>query len=111
MYAGWTKVPWREDAPLPVMVSHQMPVFKKTAELFTALAGDRAGSDAVCLRIGSIWGPLGLPDNPEPVKAFETIAYGFLCASFSIVGLLIQAAVGSLGGLGWRLPNRHGLAA
>ncbi len=46
------------------MVSHQMPVFKKTAELFTALAGDRAGSDAVCLRIGSIWGPLGLPDNP-----------------------------------------------
>ncbi len=48
------------------MVSHQMPVFKETAELFTALAGDRAGSDAVCLRIGSIWGPLGLPDNPEP---------------------------------------------
>ena len=43
---------------------HQIPVFKKTAELFAALAGDSAGFDAVSLRIGTIWGPLGLPDNP-----------------------------------------------
>jgi UDP-glucose 4-epimerase len=39
-------------------------VFKKTAELFAALAGDSAGFDTVSLRIGTIWGPLGLPDNP-----------------------------------------------
>jgi hypothetical protein len=49
--------------------------------------------------------------TPEPVKAFETSAQDFVCASFSMVGLLIHAAVGSLGGLGRRFPNRHGLAA
>jgi hypothetical protein len=47
----------------------------------------------------------------EPVKPFETTAYDFFCASVSIVGWLIHAAVGSLGGLGRRFPNRHGLAA
>ena len=48
---------------------------------------------------------------PEPVKAFETNAQDFFCASLSIVGWLIHAAVGSLGGFGRRLPNRVGLAA
>ena len=48
---------------------------------------------------------------PEPVKAFETSAQDFFCASFSMLGLLIHAAVGSLGGLGRRFPKRHGLAA
>ena len=64
VYAGVDEVPWREDAALPVVGGHQIPVFKKTAELFAALAGDTAGFDAVSLRIGTIWGPLGLPDNP-----------------------------------------------
>ena len=32
--------------------------------MFAALAGDSAGFDAVSLRIGTIWGPLGLPDSP-----------------------------------------------
>lgn len=32
--------------------------------LFATLTGDSAGFDAVSLRIGSIWGPLGLPDSP-----------------------------------------------
>jgi UDP-glucose 4-epimerase len=63
-YAGVNKAPWREDAPLPVVTPHQIHVFKKTAELFAALAGDSAGFDAVSLRIGTIWGPLGLPDSP-----------------------------------------------
>jgi hypothetical protein len=49
--------------------------------------------------------------DAEPVKDFETTTYDFFCTSVSIVGLLIHAAVGSLGGLGRRLPNRHGLAA
>ncbi len=64
VYAGVAEVPLREDAALPVWAGHQIPVFKKTAELFAALAGDTAGFDAVSLRIGTIWGPLGLPDNP-----------------------------------------------
>lgn len=63
-YLGVDEVPWREDAPLPVVAAHQIPVFKKTAELFAALTGDSAGFDTVSLRIGTIWGPLGLPDNP-----------------------------------------------
>jgi UDP-glucose 4-epimerase len=64
VYAGVDEVPWREDAPLPVVAGHQIPVFKKTAELFATMIGDSAGFDAVSLRIGTIWGPLGLPDNP-----------------------------------------------
>jgi hypothetical protein len=52
-----------------------------------------------------------IPLGTEPVKDFETTTYDFFCTSVSIVGLLIHAAVGSLGGLGRRLPNRHGLAA
>jgi UDP-glucose 4-epimerase len=64
VYAGVDEVPWREDAPLPVVAGHHIPVFKKTAELFATLTGDRAGFAAVSLRIGTIWGPLGLPDSP-----------------------------------------------
>jgi UDP-glucose 4-epimerase len=64
VYLGVDEVPLREDAPLPVVAAHQIPVFKKTAELFAALTGDSAGFDAVSLRIGTIWGPLGPPDNP-----------------------------------------------
>jgi UDP-glucose 4-epimerase len=64
VYAGVQEVPWREDAPLPVVAGHQIPVFKKAAELFAALAGDSAGFETVSLRIGTIWGPLGLPDSP-----------------------------------------------
>jgi UDP-glucose 4-epimerase len=64
VYMGVDEVPLREDAPLPVVAAHQIPVFKKTAELFAELTGDSAGFDTVSLRIGTIWGPLGPPDNP-----------------------------------------------
>jgi UDP-glucose 4-epimerase len=63
-YAGVDDVPWREDAPLPAVAPHQIPVVKKAAELFAALVGDHAGFEAINLRIGTVWGPLGLPDNP-----------------------------------------------
>jgi UDP-glucose 4-epimerase len=63
-YAGVDEVPLREDAPLPVVAPHQIHVLKKTAELFAQLVGDSAGFDTVSLRIGTIWGPVGLPDNP-----------------------------------------------
>lgn len=64
VYAGVGEGPLREDAPLPAVAVHQIPVFKKTAELFAALVGDSAGFDVISLRIGTVWGPLGLPDNP-----------------------------------------------
>lgn len=64
VYAGVDESPWREDVPLPAVAPHQIHAFKKTAELFTALAGDSAGFETVSLRIGTIWGPLGLPDSP-----------------------------------------------
>jgi UDP-glucose 4-epimerase len=64
VYAGVDEVPWREDAPLPAVAPHQIHAFKKTAELFATLTGDGAAFDVVCLRIGTIWGPLGLPDSP-----------------------------------------------
>jgi UDP-glucose 4-epimerase len=64
VYAGVDEVPWREDAALPVVAGHQIPVFKRTAELFAALTADTAGFEPVSLRIGTIWGPLGLPDSP-----------------------------------------------
>jgi UDP-glucose 4-epimerase len=62
VYAGVDEMPWREDAPLPVVAPHQIHAFKKAAELFATLAG--AGLEAVSLRIGTIWGPRGLPDSP-----------------------------------------------
>src|SRR5215212_6038451 len=64
VYAGLDEVPCREDAPLPVLAGNQIHVFKKTAELFATLTGNSVGFDAVSLRIGTIWGPLGLPDSP-----------------------------------------------
>ena len=59
-------------------------------------------------------GNVGVRDaypETEPVKTFETKSQSLFCASFSIVGLLIHATVGSLGGDGRRWRNRPGLAA
>lgn len=64
VYAGVEQVVLREDALLPAVAAHQIPVFKKTAELFTTLAGDHAGIETVNLRIGTVWGPGSLPDSP-----------------------------------------------
>ncbi len=63
-YMGVDEVPWREDALLPVVAPFHIPVFKRTAELWAELVGDSAGFDTVSLRIGTIWGPLSLPDSP-----------------------------------------------
>ena len=49
--------------------------------------------------------------KPEPVKEFETNRQRFFCVSFPIVGLLIHATIGSVGGEGRRWRNRPGLAA
>lgn len=45
--------------------------------------------------------------NPEAVKSFKTTGYRLVCMSTSGVGSLIQAAVGSVGGVGG-LVNRSG---
>lgn len=64
VYVGVDEMPWREDAPLPVLAPHQIHAFKKAAELFTTLTGNAVGFEVVNLRIGTVWGPLGLPDSP-----------------------------------------------
>ncbi|GAA4775758.1 NAD(P)-dependent oxidoreductase [Actinomycetospora chlora] len=64
VYLGVDDPPWREESPLPTVAAHQIPVAKKTAELWSSLVGAHAGFDVVHLRIGTIWGPLGLPDSP-----------------------------------------------
>jgi UDP-glucose 4-epimerase len=64
VYVGVDEAPWRENVPLPVLAPHQIHAFKKTAELFTTLIGASAGFEVVNLRIGTIWGPLSLPDSP-----------------------------------------------
>ncbi len=64
VYAGVAETAWREDAPLPMLAPHPIPTFKKAAELFATLAGERHGFEAVNLRIGAIWGPGGSADSP-----------------------------------------------
>ena len=64
VYAGLDEVSYREEALLPEVAPHHLPVFKKAAESFAALAGASAGFETVSLRIGTVWGPLGVPDNP-----------------------------------------------
>jgi len=49
--------------------------------------------------------------EPVHVKGFETASSHLLCMSASRDGSLIQAAVGSFGGVGRRPLNRSGLAA
>ncbi|MFG2004959.1 NAD-dependent epimerase/dehydratase family protein [Spirillospora sp. NPDC048911] len=75
VYMGVDEVPLREEMPLPAVAAHQIPVFKKTAELFAALTGDSAGFETVNLRIGTVYGPLGVPDNPfTPVPRLVSAA-------------------------------------
>ncbi|HZE40815.1 MAG TPA: NAD(P)-dependent oxidoreductase [Stackebrandtia sp.] len=75
VYAGLDAAPLREDAALPSLAPHQIPVFKKTAELWSSLAGAAAGFETVSARIGTVFGPLGVPDNPfTPVPPMITAA-------------------------------------
>ncbi|HEY3504247.1 MAG TPA: NAD(P)-dependent oxidoreductase [Actinocatenispora sp.] len=63
VYAGVPGPLWREDAPLPTIAPGWIPAAKKAAELYAALAAG-TGVDAVSVRLGAIWGPLGRPDSP-----------------------------------------------
>lgn len=64
-YAGNDPGPWHEELGLSVNAGlHQIPAFKLGAEVFTNLTARAAGFDAVNLRIGTVWGPLGHPESP-----------------------------------------------
>jgi nucleoside-diphosphate-sugar epimerase len=65
VYAGRSETRWHEDLALPTVPPiHPIPAFKKAAETLTTLALDGSGVHPVLLRIGTIWGPLGMPDSP-----------------------------------------------
>lgn len=64
VYVGVGETPWREEAALPSVPLPQILMFKKTAELFSTAVSASAGFELVNLRIGTIWGPLSLPDSP-----------------------------------------------
>jgi UDP-glucose 4-epimerase len=55
--------PFREDVPLPVAAGHQIPTFKKVAELLGGYVGTATGIEVVAYRIGAIWGPGGRPSS------------------------------------------------
>ncbi len=63
VYGGVQEVPFREDAPLPMLASHSIPTCKKVAELLATYAAGQAGFQLVNLRIGAIWGPLGRAES------------------------------------------------
>lgn len=64
VYLGVDDTTLREDAPLSMAASHPIPAGKKSAELLAGTIAERAGFEAVNLRIGAIWGPLGRPESP-----------------------------------------------
>jgi UDP-glucose 4-epimerase len=63
VYGGVQVVPFREDAPLPMVASHSIPTCKKVAELLATYMAGRVGFELVNLRIGAIWGPLGRTES------------------------------------------------
>lgn len=65
VYAGLPETTYREDLSLPsTPETHPIPFFKKAAEIMTTSALTETGIHPILLRIGSIWGPLGMPDSP-----------------------------------------------
>ncbi|QKG25955.1 NAD-dependent epimerase/dehydratase family protein [Actinomadura verrucosospora] len=64
VYAGVRDSPFREDAPLPPGVPHPIPAFKRSAEALASAIAGHAEFEAVCLRIGAVWGPRGRADSP-----------------------------------------------
>jgi nucleoside-diphosphate-sugar epimerase len=65
VYAGRPETVWHEELALPATARlHPIPAFKKAVETLTTLALGGSDVHPVLLRIGTIWGPLGLPDSP-----------------------------------------------
>ena len=65
VYIGTPGPRWHEDLALaPATAPNSILAFKKAAEAITPQVLDGTGVAPVILRIGTIWGPLGLPDSP-----------------------------------------------
>ncbi len=58
VYAGVQGGPYREDAPLPIDSRNQIEAFKKAMEIHALHYAGRADLEVVCMRIGSVYGPL-----------------------------------------------------
>jgi UDP-glucose 4-epimerase len=58
VYGGLPGGPYREDALLPIDSKNQIEAFKKAMEIHALHYAERAKIEVVCLRIGSIYGPL-----------------------------------------------------
>jgi UDP-glucose 4-epimerase len=84
VYGGIDDTVFREDVPLPMVATHPIPTVKKSAELLAASVAERAGFEAVNLRIGAIWGPLGRPESMFfPVPRLVHAAVNGEAADFS----------------------------
>ncbi|WP_205857456.1 NAD-dependent epimerase/dehydratase family protein, partial [Phytoactinopolyspora endophytica] len=65
VYIGRSEIPWHEELALPTAeLPHLIVAFKKAVEPLTTHSLQGSGVQAVCLRIGTIWGPLGDPESP-----------------------------------------------
>jgi hypothetical protein len=65
VYIGTPGLRWHEDLPLvPATRPNSILAFKKSVEAITPQVLQRTGVEPVMLRIGTVWGPLGLPDSP-----------------------------------------------
>jgi UDP-glucose 4-epimerase len=59
VYGGVSEPVWREDAPLPLASAHAIPASKKVSEVVAGVVAAAGDFEAVHVRIGAIWGPLG----------------------------------------------------
>jgi UDP-glucose 4-epimerase len=65
VYIGTPGPRWHEDLALvPAPSPNSILAFKKSAEAITPQVLQSTGVEPVILRIGTIWGPLGLADSP-----------------------------------------------
>jgi UDP-glucose 4-epimerase len=59
VYGGVDAPVWPESAPLPMTSAHTIPAAKKASEVLAGVVASAGGFEAVHVRIGAIWGPLG----------------------------------------------------
>jgi UDP-glucose 4-epimerase len=65
VYVGTPGPRWHEDlALIPATAPNSILAFKKSVEAIAPHVLKGTGVEPVLLRIGTVWGPLGLPDSP-----------------------------------------------
>ena len=65
VYIGTPGPRWHEDLPLvPATAPNSILAFKKSVEAIVPQVLQGTGVEPVMLRIGTVWGPLGLADSP-----------------------------------------------